>query len=77
MGWVDSPEYFCAISETLTHLANSLVHTLLPVPAYGAILVIPDTGPGPPHTIDSLTHINWYMDDVITAVQGGGGRPTT
>ena len=58
MGWVDSPEYFCAISETLIDVANSLVHTLLPVPAYGAILEIPDTGPGPPHTMDSLTHIN-------------------
>ena len=27
MGWVDSPKYFCAISETLTDVANSLVHT--------------------------------------------------
>ena len=76
MGWVDSPKYFCAFSETLTDVANALVHTSLPVTAYGAILEIPETGPGPPHTIDSLTHIYCYMEDVITTMQGGG-RPST
>ena len=61
MGWVDSPNYFCAFSETLTDVANVLVHTSLPVPAYGAILAIPETGLGPPHTMDSLTHIDCYI----------------
>ena len=74
MGWVDSPKYFCAFSETLTDVATALVHTLLPVPAYGAISEIPETGPGPTHTIHSLTHINCYMDGVITAVQRGPDR---
>ena len=61
MGWVDSPNYFCAFSETLTDVANVLVHTSLPVPAYGAILAIPETGLVPPHTMDSLTHIDCYI----------------
>ena len=71
MEWVDSPKYLCAFSEALTDVANALVHTLLPFPAYSAILAIPETGPVSPHTIDSLTHIGCYMDDMITAVQGG------
>ena len=37
--------------------------------AYGSITAIPETGPGPPHTLDSLTHIGFYMDDVITSFQ--------
>ena len=71
MGWVDSTKYFYAILETLTAVGNALVHTYLPMPAYGAISEIPETGPGPPHTLDSLTHIDCSMNDVITAVQGG------
>ena len=52
-------------------MVNDLVHTSLPVPAYSAILAIPETGPGPPHIIDSLTHIDCYISDVITVVHGG------
>ena len=70
MGWLDSPNYFCAFSETLTDVANALVHTSLPVPGYGTIYKIPETGLVPLYTLDSLTHIYFYMDDVITAVQG-------
>ena len=51
-----------------------MVHTFLPVPAYGAILGITETGPGPPHTIDILTHVVCYMEDVITAVHEGPDR---
>ena len=58
-------------SETLTDVSNALVNTDLPVPSYGAISKIPATGPYPPHTPDSLNHIYFYMDDAITAVQGG------
>ena len=68
MGWVDSPKFFCAFSETLIDVANALVDSELPVPAYGAISEIPSTGPGPPHTPESLTHIDCYMDDVISVV---------
>ena len=51
-------QVFCALSETLTDVANSLVDTDLPVPAYGAITKIPATGPGLLHTNKILTHID-------------------
>ena len=74
MGWVDSPNFFCAFSETLTDVANALVDSEFPVPSYGAISDIPSTGPGPPHTPESLAHIDCYMDDIISVVQGGTDR---
>ena len=46
-----------------------MVNTDLSVPSYGAISEIPATGPGTPHTPESLTHIDCYMDDVLSAVQ--------
>ena len=70
MGWVVSPKFFCAYLETLTDIENTLVDTDLPVPSYGTISDIPATGPGPPHTPESLTDIDCYMDDFISAVQG-------
>ena len=51
-------------------MVNTLADTDLLVPSYGAISEIPTTGPGPPHTPESLTHIDCYMDDVISAVKG-------
>ena len=69
IGWVDSPKFFCAFSESLTDVSNSLVNTELPVPAYDAIAKIPATPP-PPHVRENLTHIDCYMDDIISAVQG-------
>ena len=50
MGWVDSPKFFCAVSETLTDMANALVDTKLYVPSYSVVYKIPVTGLGPPHT---------------------------
>ena len=35
MGWLDSPKFFCAFSETLTDVVNAMVDENLPVPAYG------------------------------------------
>ena len=71
MGWVDSLNFFCASLETLTAVADTLVNTDPKVPSYGAISETPLTSPGLPHTLKSLTHIHCYMDDVISAVQGG------
>ena len=51
-------------------MANSLVEMNLLVLSYGTISEIPVTGPVPPHTPESLTHIDFYMDDVISALQG-------
>ena len=47
MGWVDSPKFFCAFSETLKAFTNDLLDTELPVPAYEAISKILITGTGP------------------------------
>ena len=58
MVWVDSPKFFCALLETLTYVANNMVGADLPMPAYGDISVLPSTEPGPPHTPESLTHID-------------------
>ena len=74
MGWVDSPKCFCAFSETLTDMANALVDSEFPVPSYGVISEILSTGPGPPHTLERLTHIYCYMDDIISVMQGGPDR---
>ena len=52
-------------------MANALVDSELPVPSYGAKSKITATGPGPPHNPESLTHIDCYMDDVISVMQGG------
>ena len=52
-------------------MANALVDTDLPMSAYGDISTLPVTEPGPPHTLESLTHIDCYMDDFIYALQGG------
>ena len=76
MGWADSPKFFCAFSETLTYVANAVVDSELPVPSYRAISEIPSTAPDPPHTPESLAHIDCYMDDAISVVQGGPRSPT-
>ena len=47
--------------------------TELPVSEYGTIAKIPPTGLTPPplpHARESFTHIDYYMDGVISAVQG-------
>ena len=71
MGWVEPPMFFYAFQETLTDMENALADTDFPLPFYGAISKIPVTRTPPPHTPESLTHIYFYMDDVISAVQGG------
>ena len=71
VGWVDSTKFFCAFSETLTDVASALIDISMPVLEYGYMANIPVTGLVPPHVRKSLTHIDCYMDDVISAVQGG------
>ena len=53
-------------------MVNALVDANLPVPAYRAISALPSTEPPLSHTPVSLTHIDCYMDDVISVVKGGG-----
>ena len=71
MGWVVSPKFFCVFSETLADLVNTTINTPLPVDRYRAIINIYNIGRGLPQTLDSLTHIDLYMDYIITAVQSG------
>ena len=71
MGWVESPKFFCALLETLTGVANDIFNKFLTVPRYVTISKILNIGPVPPHTLESLTHIDCYMDDFITSVQIG------
>ena len=57
MWWVASTKFLCALLETLTDVANDLVLTSIMVPGYDAIVKNLKIGPGPPYTLDSLTHI--------------------
>ena len=66
--WVYSPKLFCALLDILTNVVNALIDTVLPVPEYGTIAKITATSTGPPDAQESLTHINCYMDDVISEV---------
>ena len=68
MGWMGSSKFFCALSGTLTNVANALVHTSLPVLGYITVTKIPETGTGPIQNLDRPTHIDCDMDDVITVV---------
>ena len=54
---------------TLVDVANALVDTDLPVLTYDAIAKIPVAGLGLPHMREILAHIDFYTDDVISAVQ--------
>ena len=68
---VESPKFFCAFLETLTDLANALIHTLILIPEYGDIYKVPKTGTGLSQNLDSLTNIDFYIDYFITSLQGG------
>ena len=71
MGWVESPKFLRAFPDTLTEVSNALVDMDLLVPSYGAISDLPSTETGPTHTRRILSHIRFYMDDIISAVTGG------
>ena len=58
--------------ETLTNMYNALVNADFPVTTYGALSALLPTEPGPPHIPESLTHIDCYTNDIISAVKGGG-----
>ena len=69
MVWMEYPNFFCYFLGTLTNVSNALVETYLQILWYRFISDIPNTGPDPPHTPDSLTHMYCYMGDVIMVVQ--------
>ena len=55
-------------------VANALFDSALRVSEYGTIANIPATGPPPLNAWESLTHIDCYMNAVISAVQGEPGQ---
>ena len=61
MGWLDSPKFFCAISETFPDAANALAETELPITAYGPIAKILITRPAPSkHTQEPHPYLLLY-----------------
>ena len=68
MGWVDSPKFFCSFLETLEDVANALVDTELPIPAYVAIEKISTIGTPPPihtHTrVSPILDVIWMMSSL-------------
>ena len=55
----------------LKEVANYIVNTSLLVSRYSTIANIPNIVLGLPHTLDRLNHIDCYIYDIITVVQGG------
>ena len=68
------PKFIYAFPKMLMDMSNSIVGMLLPVTWYVAITKILKTGPGLPLTLDSLTHIHYYVDNSIMTVQDGKKR---
>ena len=58
MGWVESTKFFCDFMKILMDMSNTIANTLLPMPWYVTIINIPKTGPGLPHILASLTHMD-------------------
>ena len=71
MGWVRSPPFFCAASETAAYLANSyLANNFLPTPEYGSTLWAYSTVASPPASAGRLQAADVYMDDLNYLTQG-------
>ena len=71
MGWVNSPPFFCAASETAADLANVYLHdgttTFVEyAPTKGAY----STSPSPTASAKRLQAVEVYMDDLMGATQG-------
>ena len=62
--------YLYSFSETVVDVVTAMVSKYLYIQLYGDIANIYKTDEGPPHTPRSITHINFYMDEIITAYQG-------
>ena len=77
MGWVDSPKFFCAFSEALTDVANTLINADLPVPAFEAISTLPAIEPPPlpaPHKASPTSTAIWMMS--LLRCRGGQSNNT-
>ena len=75
MGWVNSPPFFCAASETAADLANSYIRDpTTPWSPYGPTRDVYSTTPSPPASSDRLQKVEVYMDDFMGMTQGGSAQ---
>ena len=72
MGWVNSPDMFCAASETVADMANGYILD----PTSDFVIYPPtvntySTTPAPTASSSLLQFTEVYMDDLLSATQGG------
>ena len=71
MGWVNSPDLFCASSETVTDLANKAFHSDFdPSPPYHPTAGLYQASPSPSAGPNRLQYADVYMDDINCLTQG-------
>ena len=71
MGWVNSPDLFCATSETTADIANAYCRDpSTPFYQYAPTKGTYSTSPSPSASSSRLQHTDVYMDDFISLTQG-------
>ena len=71
MGWVNSPDLFCATSDTVADLVNIVFRSDLQVPlAYPPTANLYDNSRSPTTSPDRLQYADVYMDDINCLTQG-------
>ena len=71
MGWVNSPDLFCATSETVADLANIAFRDDLLVPGtHPPATMLYHSAPSPTAGPDRLQYVDVYMDDINCLTQG-------
>ena len=75
MGWVNSLDFFCSYSETLTDNYNT--YTLNPNSLFDIYLPTSEayhTSAALPASPDQLQYIDIYMDNILCATQGDSAQ---
>ena len=70
MGWLYTLKCFWYFSDILTDNFTALVDTSISITTYRSIVNILNTGTFLCHTLDSLAHIDFYMNYIIISVKG-------
>ena len=71
MGWVNSPDLFCATSETVADLANIAFQSDLQIThPYSPTSTLYHCAPSPTAGPDRLQYVDVYMDDLNCLTQG-------
>ena len=77
MGWVSSPDLFCATSETTADIANAYcLDPSTPFCQYAPTKGVYHTTDSPPASPSRLQHTDVYMDDFISLTQGDPSQQT-